>query len=278
MKIKVFLKLIVLACFLTTFETGAFKLKLKKDPVAMIDYDQWLKSVQLPDEVNDVKQYYPSTETVVAVNDPSVSDTVAVIRGHVAVKDMDARQVFLATMVYSSDHIDREEGQEGFEEIDFKGNWFRLLLKKTCGSNANEATYTRSIVIKAVDGGFDFIVSDIDCRYREKGLIPRTLRLEKLHPDRNKRHEALVREIVAINSSYIAGLAEYVASRKGISSPNFEKLRSGADVALGMNEDEVTILLGPPVSKRRSGDRTRWIYANDYVLIFTDGLVTKIVQ
>lgn len=242
----------------------------------MIDFNAWIPAQDFPEAIDGIRQFYPETIAIES-NESEEPDTTAVVRGSVDVSGLDARQVMLAAMVYASDNFDRDN-QEGFENIDFEGNQFTALLKTTQGTNANETTYTRSLTVTAHDGGFDFETSGIDCRYREKGLIPRTQRLEKLHPSTDKRHLSILQEFTAVNSAYIAAMADYASTRKDISSPNFDKVKKGSGVSLGMNTDEVTILLGPPLNKRKSGERTRWIYANDFVIIFTDDLVSKIVE
>lgn len=254
----------------------AFKLKLKKSPAPMTDYTEWIPTQSFPEEIDGVRQFYPISVGIID-EESGEQDTTAVVRGFVAVSGLTARQVMLAAMVYASDHFDREN-QEGFEDIDYDENRFTVLLKSTQGTHANETTYTRSLTVTARDGGFDFETSDIDCRYREKGIVPRTQRLEKLHPDNNKRHLSVLKEFIEVNSAYICALSEYASTRSDIESPNFDKICKGADAAVGMNEDEVTILLGQPMNKRRSGERVRWIYSNDYVIIFTEGLVSKIVD
>lgn len=254
----------------------AFKINLKKSPTPMTDYTEWIPTQSFPEEIDGVRQFYPVSDSFID-EESGERDTTAVVRGSVAVNGLTARQVMLAAMVYASDHFDREN-QEGFEDIDYDENRFTILLKSTQGTTSNETTYTRSLTVTAHGGGFDFETSNIDCRYREKGIVPRTQRLEKLHPDNNKRHLSVLKEFVEVNSAYIYALAEYASTRSDIKSPNFDKMKRGADVAVGMTEDEVTILLGKPMNKRQSGERVRWIYANDYVIIFTDGKVSKIVD
>ena len=265
--------IVLIAAILIPIEIGAINLKkLKKDRAPMIDYSQWVAAENLPDAVDGIKQFYPTS----VVSEVS-SDTVAVVRGTVALKGLSARKAFLAALVYATENLDAENG-EGIEKIDYDNNSFTVLLKSKQGRNDTETTYTRSLNVKAKDGGLDFEAVEIDCKYREKGLIPRTLKLEKLHPESNTRHAEIVKEFTAVNSQYLAGLADYASSRSDISSPNFEKVKNGERVSLGMNEDEVTILLGMPLNKRKSGERVRWIYSNDYVIIFSDGKVSKIVE
>lgn len=262
----------LLIAILVPMATNAINLKkFKKERAPMTNYNQWVASENLPDNIDGEKQFYPST-TVSAE-----ADTIAVVRGTVALNGMSARKVFLATLVYAIDNLDAEN-KEGIEKIDFDDNTFSVLLKSKQGKNDSETTYTRLMTIKAKDGGFDFETTEIDCRYREKGLIPRTLRLEKLHPENNNRHSEIVKEFTNINSHYITQIDKYASTRTDINSPNFDKVKKGEKVSVGMNGDEVTILIGAPLDKRKSGDRIRWIYSNDYVIIFTDGKVSKIIE
>ncbi len=261
----------MLVPLITMQAASALDLKLKKSNVAMINYNEWIPQQQWPDEIDNIKQYYPSTQT------GEDNDTTSVVTGKIDTPGLDATQCFLAALVFASNNFDIDE-KEGFEEVDYNNHCFKMLLKDTQGANNNETSYTRSLECKALDGGLDFTVSDIDCRFRDKGIIPRTIKMERLQPDKNNRHAELVKEFTEINSTYLNQLSEYMLSRKDIKSPNFSKLRNGEDVTEGMNMDEVTILLGPPMNKRKSGERHRWIYSNDFVVIFTDGIVTKIVN
>lgn len=277
MSTKLFQAVVMTVVALLPIEANALKIKLKKDDVGQIDYASWVASEKLPETVDGIRQFYPVSVAVNTDDTSAEADTVAVISGHIQLKGLDKKQVFMAAMVYASDNFNTDEDKEGFEAIDYEGMTFSAVLRTTQGTNANETTYTRSLKLTAVDGGFDFVITEIDCRYREKGLIPRTLRLEKLHPDRNSRHNEVVREMVNVNSAYLSQMADYVSTRKDITSPNYKLLKKGR-VTEGMNGDEVTIILGPPLNKRTSGERERWIYSNNHVIIFTDGVVTKILE
>jgi len=230
----------------------------------------------LPGTINGVKQYYPISEGV-RNEESDKNDTIAVIRGFVPVRGVNALKTFLAGLVYASSNFDRDEG-DGIEDIDPDKNEFTLLLKSTQGTTSKETTYTYSLTLKAREDGFDFEVVNIDCRYREKGIIPRTLRMEKLRPDKNERHAELISEFTAINSGYVNDMSAYIATRSDIEVESISKLIKGTTVEVGMNMDEVIILLGEPLNKRNSGSRVRWIYPRNMVIIFSDGLVSKIVE
>lgn len=269
------LSILLLVALFQNAEAVNLNLKLKKSPEPVIDYKPWISAQNWEAEIDGIQQFYP--ETVTVANDDGSIDSVAVVTGILPVTGLNDRQAFLAAMVYSADNFDHD-AEEGFEDIDYRKQEFTVLVRTTVGTNNNEATYTRSIKFSPADGGLRFEVGNIDCRYRDKGIIPRTQRLEKLHPEKNKRHAELVKEFVEVNSQYLAQLAGYVATRPDIDSPNYARLGKGNTVTEGMNMDEVTILLGAPMNKRKSGDKYRWIYANDFVVIFTDGLVSKIVD
>lgn len=245
----------------------AFKLPGQKDPKPPVDYTEWISIQELPTEEGGVALYYPSTEP---------EDGAAVIKGSVEVKGLDAEKVFLAALVYVANNLDSENG-ELVMSVDYDKRTFSVLLKSTQGSNNKETTYTRTLTVKASDGKLDFVTSDVAVRYREKGIIPRTLALAALHPESNTRHGELVMELVMVNSTYLGEMAQYAEGRSDIVAPNLAAVKDGK-VTTGMNPDEVTILIGPALEVRKSGEKLRWIYADGTVVIFIDGKVSRIIE
>lgn len=263
---KIFLVILLIAEVSLSCYAGGLNLFKKKDK-PRLDYTEWISIQDLPAEENGVKIFYPSTEP---------SDSSAVVKGRLMVPGLTGNQVFLAAMVYAVNNFDTENG-ECFLAVDYDRHEFSLMLKSTQGTNSRETTYTRNILFQAADGQLDFRVTDISARYREKGLIPRTLPMEQLHPESNTRHGELVMEFVSINSAYLGEMASYAATRADISAPNIQQVKNGT-VAVGMNPDEVRLVLGAPWEERRSGERKRWIYGNETVVIFTDGRVSRVIQ
>lgn len=259
--------LTVLVLSLVSHNASAFKLPGKKDPKPPVDYTEWISIQELPSQENGVVLFYPSTEP---------ADGSAVIKGNMAVDGLDSRKVFLATLLYAVDNLDTDNG-ECLLSVDYDRQEFSVMLKTTQGSNNKETTYTRYLNVKSNDGNFDFVTTDIAVRYREKGIIPRTLPLAELHPESNTRHGELVMELTRVNSSYINEMARYAVGRPDIDAPNLTSGSNGK-VSVGMNPDEVTILLGPPLERRKSGEKLRWIYGNETVVIFIDGKVSRVIE
>lgn len=266
-RFSIFAALTLTLILIGSTKAMAFKIPGKKDSKPPVNYTEWISIQELQAEDNGVALFYPETE--------ATDEAKAVIKGTVKVNGLTARQIFLATMVYATENFDTDNS-EGFLSVDFDKYEFSALYKTTTGSNNREATFTRYIKVKAHDGSFDFETYDIAIRYREKGLIPRTLSMEALHPESNTRHGELVMELVRLNAAYIDAMARYAESRSDIKSPNYDKLINGK-VAVGMVPDEVIILLGSPLEKRRSGEKYRWIYGNETVIIFEDSTVSRII-
>ena len=255
------------ALMFVTNDAWGFKIPGKKDPKPPVDYTEWISIQELPAQEDGVALFYPSTEP---------ADGSAVIKGSLPVKGLDARQVLLATMLYAINNFDTE-AEECLLSVDYDKNEFSAMLKTTQGTSNRETTYTRYITVKAHDGGFDFATTDVAVRYREKGLIPRTLPLASLHPESNTRHGELVMELTRVNAAYVGEMAKYAETRQDIAAPNLAAVMNGK-VTVGMIPDEVNLLLGPPLEIRKSGEKRRWIYGNETVVIFEDGVVSRVIE
>lgn len=255
------------ALIIAPIPANAFKLKLKKDPKPRVNYTSWIASKDFPKEDEGLKLFYPQT---------AASDSCTVIAGSLPIKGLTPQQAMLAAMIYVSENLE-PEGQERITEINFPQREFSFLLSTTVGSNNREATYNRLVTIKGSKGALVFNVSDIDIRYRQKGLIPRTVDIETLHPESDKRHEELILELVRINSKYLCDMTAYATTRNDLKVTHFDEIKQNV-VVKGMNPDEVTLAKGAPRDTRRSGERTRWIYDNETVIVFTGGKVTKVID
>lgn len=256
------------AALMCASQAEAFKINLKKAPKLRIDYNEWISEKELPGQSEDgLPLFYPQTEG---------DDSVAVIKGTLTVDGLTAEQAMLAAMVYAADRFDAEK-QEGFQSCDYANKTFTITLTTTQGSNNKETTYTRNISFVAENGKLDFSTTDVKVKYRLKGILPKTSELESLHPESDNRHAELVLELVDVNSAYLNDLAKYASSRTDISATHYAEIKNGK-VVLGMNMDEVTLAKGPARDTRRSGERTRWIYDNNTVIVFTDGKVSKVID
>ena len=49
-------------------------------------------------------------------------------------------------------------------------------------------------------------------------------------------------------------------------------------IVKGMNETEVRLISGAPRSVSPLGESMQWMYTNDFIIIFTDGIVSNVIQ
>lgn len=264
---KILLITTTIAALICSVSVLAFKLPFKKKPHQRIDYSSWIASQSFPSEENGIQIFYPRTAD---------ADSTTFFTGSLPVKGLTAEQVMLAAMVYATTNFNTEK-QERFTAVSYPDKKFSIVLSSTQGSNNKETTYTGIVDITAEKGMLNFTVNNIKVRYRQKGLVPRTVDAETLHPDTDTRHAELVLEMSRVISDYLNRMAHYAAERTDICASHYDEMQA-CRVVNGMNPDEVIIAIGPARDTRHSGERTRWIYDNEHVIVFTNGKVTKAIE
>lgn len=238
----------------------------KKGNTQVFDYTAWCDTVDLAVSFDGLDLFYPVT----------VDDEVTV-SGEIAVPGLSSEKIFLGALNYAAVHLDQTNGNEQLGEINPAEKSFVLRLYSRQGTNNNETTFTRLMLVKAEDQKILFRDMQIDVRYREKGLIPRTVAFEKLNPASNSRHRELVEQFAVINARYLYDMASGIAGDNDLEVTHWKEILD-RNVVKGMNQFEVLLILGRPVSERDNGDRVRWIYPNNYVLLFVEGKLIRIVE
>lgn len=238
-----------------------------KKEKAPVNYSEWSASCQQPSAQNGYNMYYPQTEQ---------GTGRAIIRGTVPVKGMDARKAFLAAMIYAMDNLDQtdEKDPERFDGMDPSKNEFSVLLRTTTGEGGMKTTYNRRITVRGKQNCLEFETSDMSVKYREVALIPRTVKLEAMHPDTNVKQARMVTDMIALNKSYLEKMADYAAKRHDIVAPMIDKV-AGGRVLKGMNRDEVKLSIGTPSDIRKTSEKERWTYPDNTVVIFENDKVSR---
>lgn len=262
---KYILSILILLALSAPNAVFGFDLKKKSNDV-VFDYTVWRDTARVTEAENGRILFYPSTS----------GDEVSV-SGETQVKGLSAQKIFLAALSYAVDHLDTAEEHEEIGEINPDDKSFMIRQFSRQGTNNNETTFTRLTLVKAGEGKILFRSTDIDVRYREKGLIPRTVAFEKLNPATNGRHRELVEQYADICSKYIYDMASAIAGSESLEATHWKEIAE-KKVVKGMNMFEVKLILGNPVSERDNGDRIRWIYPKNYILLFVDGRLSRILD
>ncbi len=261
--------LIALAAVALSPDASALKIKFKRTEKPKTDLAQWADSASLPSADSHGRPiFYPVNK--------ADADSAATVTCTLEAGGLPADKIFFAALVYAVDNLN-EEAQEQIVSTDYPSRTFTILLHTTQGSSSSETTHNRSLTVTALDGKIQCTTDGISVRYREKGLIPRTVQLDKLHPESSDRHKGLVTEFSQVNSAYVHDMAAYAATRGDISVTHISEIRD-RNATEGMTTDEVKLAKGLPLETRKSGTKLRWIYGNDDIIVFTDGKVSRIVS
>lgn len=245
-------------------------LKLKKDKTdsaETISLSEWARqqAEKLPEQVDGVRIMRPMFEEEGKVEISDMIDVPGVKKD----------QVFIAAVVYVADNLDTET--DGIETIDYDKRRFVVLRKITKGEGKNAVSYIYRTAYQAADNLLSFASYDVDAEFKEKGLIPRKMRMDKMKPNTNIRHAEMIEDFSVENSLLQNQVASYVKKHPSLMVTHWADVKAGR-VVNGMNESEVKLIYGAPETVREIGDRVKWAYANQVVVVFKNGKVIIVSQ
>lgn len=224
--------------------------------------DDYAQSALLPDEIQGVKMYRPVSEN----GKMTVSEIIDI--------EQPRDSIFVGAILFVAEKLNSET--DAIESVDFDSRRFVVRRSERRGEGKNAAVYSYMTAFQAADNILSFLSYDISVNYKEKGILPRTLDFEKLKAD-NKRHNELVEEFSFMNSKWIKDIGESISAGGFPAVAQWEEIQAGK-VVKGMNASEVKLVLGRPLYERKTGKRVKWMYDNETVVIFTEGIVTTVID
>lgn len=217
----------------------------------------------------------------VAMVRPEKSDGEMVVTDFLEIPDKSAADIFASSLLRYVDILD--EG-EAFEMVDYSKHSFVVRRNYKSGSGSNgiiskkdDMSFTCLIAYKAIESGLMLKMYDVTATFKEKGVIPKKSSLTKLMASDKELYQFVAERFVWLNSSEIAEVLDYVNTYSGPEVTHWKDIARG-EVVVGMNEAEVKIIAGNPSSVHGSGNSARWLYDNSFVVIFTNGKVSKVVK
>lgn len=244
------------------------KKKDKNEPETAISTNlrDWATAQALPEEIDGVKIFRPME------NDNGRGEVSELIE----FPGLGQEDIFVAAMAYVVDNMDKET--ESIEAVDFGDKRFILRRQVEDDEVSPKCTYTYTVAFQAADEMLMFVEYDIEFDYKERSIISRHLPIEKLKPQSNKAHANIIEGFSVTSSRFIKALADYVRDNKEQKVTHWPDVKAG-NVVKGMNATEVRLIGGRPVSIRKSGvNKEKWMFSNDFVVVFTDGVVTTVIQ
>ena len=241
----------------------------KKNKAPQIDVVTWLQQVKdsLPSEVEGVKIFRPNE---------SDNEGKPIVAASLSVGKSDVSDAFVAAYICVKDMFD-EESQDAFDDVDYDKHKFSVYREIRQGEYQKAATYRFITDYTFTGGRMSFTTHDINIEYKEKGILPRKVDLVKFKPATNERHRELMESFCLINSRIARDMVKAIRENKNVSITHWAEIKEGR-VVKGMNETEVRLIGGSPRTISPLGDKTQWIYNNDFIVIFSDGIVTNAIQ
>ena len=260
----------------------------KKDKTPDIDIVTWLgqEVSGLPNDVDGVKIFRPNT----------IGDDGRIrVDGNVALPAKKQSQGFIAAYIYASDNLG---DADRIDAVDYDGKSFSVYREIREGEYKDAAVYRFVTDYVFSDGKMSFSTYDINIEYKEKGILPRKISIEKFKPATNERHRELSEGFSLANSILIDDMAEAALEEildrcskwqlvqveirwclvtKPVDVTHWTDIKAGK-IVKGMNETEVRLISGAPRSVSPLGESTQWMYTNDFIIIFTDGIVSNVIQ
>lgn len=206
---------------------------------------------------------------------PAPSDGKLVVSDFFDLAGISDEDIFVGALVYAFDHLNKET--DVVETIESSAKRFVVSRYDLYGKGRDEMEFACETAFQVVDGMLSFVTYNIQTAFKEKGILPRKMAIEKLKPQEKEQHKNVVETFSYVNSKFLQEMVEYVKSAQNQPVTHWEEIETG-DVVKGMNETEVKLAAGRPSTVREQGNKTRWMYSNTFVVVFTDGVVTTVVM
>lgn len=256
---------VVLLLTLTIADVGLAKKKEKEPDIDLVTWAEQEKN-RLPAEIDGVKIFRPNEMD---------KDGVIRITGIADMPGISATQGFIAAFISINDIIDRNS--DVIEAVDYEKKRFVVSFETHNGTGNNATVYRYVAAFQFADNLMTFVIYDINIEYKEKGILPRKLDIEKLKPAKNKRHAELTEAFSQHISKIINNAMNYAINNPNLEVKHWPEIKKGI-VVKGMNEAEVRLIGGSPRSINNTGERVQWMYSNDFIVIFTNGMVSAVIQ
>lgn len=224
--------------------------------------EKWAQNQQTPDYVDGVRIYRPSISNgKMTFGDFIVLDTHA--SNDVA---------FVRALAYTINELDPET--ESIETVDYDAH--RFVVNRAM-SNDQGHLFEFAEAVEVDNGVLAFMIPDIVVRYKDKLIINKKTSFHKFNLEKKEQHRKFVEEFSLLNSRYLDQMANATAYSTIENVNDWAAVKKGK-AAKGMNFTEVLLTEGKPDNIIESGEITKWMYDSTLIIIFTNGIVERIVN
>ena len=225
--------------------------------------EKWAVEQRMPEEIDGVKIYRP----IIANGKFSFGDYVNL---ETKLSDMSA---FTRALVFAVNELDPET--ESIEAVDFDNK--RFVVSRALTGEDGHNIYAFSEAFQIDGGSLSFMIPEIIVKYKDKLVINKRVPFQKLEPEKKEAHFAFVEEFSLLNSQFIAKMIDAIKNSNVEPIKDLTAVKAGK-VVKGMNSTEVLVTQGKPDNITESGKLTKWMYGSYLIVIFSDGVVERVVN
>lgn len=239
------------------------KLKIKGKGEEAVETIPDTLSITLPEGV----VYYPCLKS---------KETNWIVSGGYNLRGKSSEELFVNSLLYAIEQA--EAGKEHVLKLDISQKSFSLLMQIPSGFYPENKTYYKyANTISIENGRINFLATEMHvCSNNLFGDLKETL-FESLQPEKKAKHKNYINELAAQNSIYLHNLFEYVKTNKPQAVTHWEEISAGK-IINGMNTTECLLAVGKPLHIRESGNQIKWMVNNDFVVLFENGIVVRVIK
>ena len=204
----------------------------------------------------------------------SEADGKLVVSDFVDFAGLTSEQIFVNALLYAIDAGTYQK--ENIESIDFAKKCF--VMKQYIKSTQEvDVTYKCSTKFQIAEDNLSFLSFDIV--YESKNIFKelKDTPFEKLDTKKKPNHKIYIDEFTAGNSLFLSGMFKFIQTNQYPPVTHWEDISKGK-VVKGMTETECKLAAGKPVHVRIMGNKVRWMFNNDFIVLFEDGKVSSVLN
>ncbi len=224
--------------------------------------EKWANNQQTPDYIDGVRIFRP-----VIKNGKMTFGDFIVLSTHES-NDV----AFTRALAYTINEMDPET--ESIETVDY--DLHRFVVNRAISSDDGNI-YEFAEAVEVDNGVLAFMIPDIVVRYKDKLIFNKKTSFHKFNLEKKEQHRKFVEQFSLLNSRYLEQMANATAYSNIENVKNWEAVKKGK-ATKGMNYTEVLLTEGKPDNITESDNITKWMYGSTFIIIFTNGIVERIVN
>lgn len=206
----------------------------------------------------------------------AVSGDKWIVLGKADFPGVSSEQLFVNALLYTIEQA--ESGKKHILRLDINERSFSVLMLLPSRFYPESKTYYKFANTLTVTGNHvSFISSEMHVCSSNLFGDPKEIPFEKLQPEKKGKHKNYVNEMAAENSAYLDELFCFVKKNTPLPVVHWQEIAE-RNIVKGMNETECLLAVGKPQYIRKTGNQTKWMVNNDFVVMFENGIVVRTIR